>query len=212
VAPSDPRRTTRLILAPPFALISHTMTVHRILLMGNEHLKRVSTNVADPTSEKTRRLVDDLLDSINAVDGNGLAAPQIGVNERVVVYRVPAHRIPAGARQQPIPWTPLVNPVLEPLGDEKRLIWERCQSLPNLYGRVPRYNRVRLTYTTLAGTTQTALAQGYHAMLLQHECDHLDGVLYPMRMTDMRDLAFVSEIMPKGQDFFGYTAAQFDGD
>jgi len=188
------------------------MTVHRILLMGNEHLKRVSANVDDPTSEKTRRLVDDLLDTINAVDGNGLAAPQIGVNLRVVVYRVPAHRIPAGARQQPIAWTPLVNPVLEPLGDEKRLIWERCQSLPNLYGRVPRYNRVRLTYTTLEGTTQTRLAQGYHAMLLQHECDHLDGVLYPMRMTDMRDLAFVSEIMPKGQDFFGYTAAQFDGD
>src|SRR5690348_15021679 len=146
------------------------MTVHRILLMGNEHLKRVSANVDDPTSESTHRLVDDLLDTINSVDGNGLAAPQIGVNLRVVVYRVPAHRIPAGARQQPVPWTVLVNPVLEPEGDEKRLIWERCQSLPNLYGRVPRYNRIELTYTGLDGTTQTRHAKGYHAMLLQHEC------------------------------------------
>jgi len=188
------------------------MTIHRILLMGNDHLKRVSSPVEDPTSAQTRQLVDDLLDTINAVDGNGLAAPQIGVNQRVVVYRVPAHRIPAGARQQPVPWTTLVNPVLEPQGDEKRLIWERCQSLPNLYGRVPRYNRIKLTYTSLDGATQTRDAQGYHAMLLQHECDHLDGILYPMRMNDMRDLAFLSEIMPKGQDFFGYTAAQFDGD
>jgi peptide deformylase len=188
------------------------MTIHRILLMGNEHLKRVSSPVEDPTSAQTRRLVDDLLDTINSVDGNGLAAPQIGVNLRVVVYRVPAHRIPTGARQQPVPWTTLVNPVLEPQGDEKRLIWERCQSLPNLYGRVPRYNKIKLTYTGLDGTTHTQHAQGYHAMLLQHECDHLDGILYPMRMTDMRDFAFVSEIMPKGRDFFGYTAREFDGD
>jgi peptide deformylase len=188
------------------------MTIHRILLMGNEHLKQVSSAVDDPTSPETKRLVDDLLETINAVDGNGLAAPQIGINRRVVVYRVPPHRIPAGSRQQPIPWTTLVNPVLEPQGDEKRPIWERCQSLPNLYGRVPRYNRIKLTFTALDGSTHSRFAQGFHAMLLQHECDHLDGILYPMRMTDMRDLAFVSEIMPKGQDFFGYTAAQFDGD
>ena len=188
------------------------MSIHRILLMGNEHLKQVSAPVTDPTSFEIAKLVDDLLDTIKSVDGNGLAAPQIGVNLRVVVYRVPAHRIPAGARQQPVPWTTLINPVLEPLSDDKRPIWERCQSLPNLYGRVPRYNHIRLTFTTPAGKTETREARGYHAMLLQHECDHLDGVLYPMRMSDMRDLAFISEIMPKGQDFFGYTAAQFDGD
>lgn len=188
------------------------MTTRRILLMGNEYLKQVSSPVEDPTSSDTARLVDDLLDTIKAVDGNGLAAPQIGANWRVVVYRVPPHRIPPGARQQPVPWTTLVNPVIEAQTDEKRLIWERCQSLPNLYGRVPRYSRIRLTFTALDGTMHTRLAQGFHAMLLQHECDHLDGILYPMRMADMRDLAFVSEIMPKGQDFFGYTAAQFDGD
>ena len=188
------------------------MAVHRILLMGNEHLKRVSSPVDDPTSPQTKRLIDDLLDTINAVDGNGLAAPQIGVNRRVVVYRVPSHRIPAGARQSPVPWTTLINPVLEPQGEERREIWERCQSLPNLYGRVPRYNRIRLTYTGATGERQTRVAQGYHAMLLQHECDHLDGILYPMRMSDLRELAFVSEILPEGQDFFGYTPAQFDGD
>lgn len=188
------------------------MAIHRILLMGNEHLKQVSAPVADPTSFEVARLIDDLLDTIKSVDGNGLAAPQIGVNLRVVVYRVPAHRIPAGARQQPVPWTTLINPVLEPLSDDKRPIWERCQSLPNLYGRVPRYNHIRLTFTTPAGKTETRDARGYHAMLLQHECDHLDGVLYPMRMTDMKDFAFVSELMPAGRDFFSYTAAQFDGD
>ncbi|HET8832829.1 MAG TPA: peptide deformylase [Casimicrobiaceae bacterium] len=188
------------------------MTIHRILLMGNEHLKRTSAPVADPASPAIASLVTDLLDTINSVDGNGLAAPQIGVNLRVVVYRVPPHRIPKGARQQPVPWTTLINPLIEPQDDEKRPIWERCQSLPNLYGRVPRYNHVRLTYTTPAGTTETRIARGYHAMLLQHECDHLDGILYPMRMTDMRDLAFVSELMGDGRDFFSYTAAQFDGD
>lgn len=172
------------------------MTIHRILLMGNEHLKRVSSPVEDPTSVQTRQLVDDLLDTINAVDGNGLAAPQIGVNQRVVVYRVPAHRIPAGARQQPVPWTTLVNPVIEPQSDEKRLIWERCQSLPNLYGRVPRYNRIRLTYTSLDGSTQTRDAAGYHAMLLQHECDHLDGILYPMRVRDFRRFGFTDILFP----------------
>ena len=169
------------------------MTIHRILLMGNEHLKRVSSPVQDPTSAETKILVDDLLDTINAVDGNGLAAPQIGVNQRVVVYRVPPHRIPPAARQQPIPWTPMVNPSLEPLDDDKREIWERCQSLPNLYGRVPRYNRIRLTFTTLAGETQTRLAQGYHAMLLQHECDHLDGILFFDRMRTFESLTFLDE-------------------
>ncbi|HKP65748.1 MAG TPA: peptide deformylase [Casimicrobiaceae bacterium] len=188
------------------------MTIHRILLMGNEHLRRTSEPVTDPASRAIATLVEDLLDTINSVDGNGLAAPQIGVNLRVVVYRVPPHRIPKGARQQPVPWTTLINPVIEPQNEDKRPIWERCQSLPNLYGRVPRYNDVRLTYTTLAGTTETRIARGYHAMLLQHECDHLDGILYPMRMTDMRDLAFVSELMGEGRDFFSYTAAQFDGD
>jgi len=174
------------------------MTIHRILLMGNEHLKRTSAPVADPASPAIASLVTDLLDTINSVDGNGLAAPQIGVNLRVVVYRVPPHRIPKGARQQPVPWTTLINPLIEPQDDEKRPIWERCQSLPNLYGRVPRYNHVRLTYTTPAGTTETRIARGYHAMLLQHECDHLDGVLYPMRMTDLSTLAFNSELGEKG--------------
>ena len=188
------------------------MTIHRILLMGNEHLRRVSVPVDDPSSPAIAALVNDLLDTIISVDGNGLAAPQIGVNLRVVVYRVPPHRIPAGAHQQPVPWTTLINPALTPQDDEQRTIWERCQSLPNLYGRVPRYNHVRLTYTALSGEPQTCVARGYHAMLLQHECDHLDGVLYPMRMTDMRDLAFVSELMSDGRAFFSYTAAQFDGD
>ena len=108
----------------------------------------------------------------------------------------------------PLPWTAMINPVLEPLGDDKKPIWERCLSLPGLYGRVPRYSAVRVTFTTLEGRPEERTAKGYHAMLLQHECDLLDGIGYSMRMTDMSQFAFASELIGDG-DFYPYAADEF---
>lgn len=166
--------------------------------MGNEVLKRVAEPVEDPTDPAIARLAADMRETLEDIGGNGLAAPQVHVPKRLVVYRVAAHQIPPGARMQPIPWRVLVNPVLAPLTEQKEPIWERCLSIPGLHGAVPRYTRVRLQAVRLDGAPIDVVASGFHAMLLQHECDHLDGILYPMRMTDLSMLAFNSELGDRG--------------
>jgi len=156
------------------------MTVHRILLMGNEHLKRVSANVDDPTSEKTRRLVDDLLDTINAVDGNGLAAPQIGVGLRVFTFDVDdelGH---------------LVNPELT-LSEETQHGDEGCLSIPDLRGLVPRHPTVRVQGLDREGRPLDYAVSGFEARIVQHEYDHLNGVVFLDRMRDLRSLAYFDE-------------------
>ena len=169
------------------------MAVRDILMMGNPTLKLTAAAIKDPTAPEVAELARDMQDTLADIKGTGIAAPQIGVSQRLVVYHMPAERIPAGAQQTTLPWTVMVNPVIEPLGDDVRLIWERCLSVPGLYGRVPRHNRLRIRFQTLAGVIEERLAGGYHASLLQHECDHLDGVLYPMRMPDLSQLVFESE-------------------
>jgi peptide deformylase len=186
------------------------MTVRRIVLMGNAALQRKSEPVENPQAAEIARLADDMRETLEAIDANGLAAPQVEVGRRLVIYRVPAHRIPVGARQEPVPWTALVNPVVEPLSEKVTPIWERCLSLPGLYGYVPRFNEIRLTYRDLDGVAHERIARGWHAMLIQHECDHLDGVLYPMRMTDVSKLTFASEL-GDGKPFYSYTSEEFDG-
>jgi peptide deformylase len=186
------------------------MTIRRIVLMGNPALQRVSDPAENPRAADLARLAEDMKETLEAIDANGLAAPQVEVPTRLVIYRVPAHRIPKGAKQEPVPWTALVNPVIEPLSDAKMPIWERCLSLPGLYGYVPRYNEIRLTFTDLDGVRHERIARGWHAMLIQHECDHLDGVLYPQRMTDISRLTFASEL-GDGKSFYSYTAEEFDG-
>jgi peptide deformylase len=186
------------------------MTLRRIVLMGNPALRRVAEPVANPRDTAISRLATDMLETLEAIDANGLAAPQVEVGTRLVLYRLPAHRIPAGARQEPVPWTAMANPVIEPLSDAKTLIWERCLSLPGLYGYVPRHNEIRLAWHDLDGVRHERIARGWHAMLVQHECDHLDGVLYPMRMADITKLTFATEL-GDGKPFYSYTAAEFDG-
>jgi len=185
------------------------MTVKNIVKMGHPALKNIAEPVTDPTSPEIKSLLNDMRDSLVAVNGNGLAAPQIEVNRRVVVYRVPEHIIPTGAQQTPVPWTYMLNPVLEPLSENKEMIWERCLSLPGLYGKVPRYTNIILRYVAPDGKAQERKAIGFHAMLLQHECDHLDGILYPMRMTDMSYLTFASELGDGGA-FYNYHPSEFD--
>lgn len=185
------------------------MAVLEIVKMGHSALKRVAEPVTNPSAPEITRLLADMRETLEAIDANGLAAPQVQVNKRVVVYRVPAERIPKGARQEPVPWTVMINPVIVPLTDEKKPIWERCLSLPGLYGKVPRYTRIHIGFTTLDGERIERNAAGFHAMLLQHECDHLDGILYPMRMTDLSLLSFVSEL-GDGGPFYRYSPEEFD--
>ncbi|MBM3581888.1 MAG: peptide deformylase [Alphaproteobacteria bacterium] len=174
------------------------MAVLKIALMGHPILRRAAEPVADPTDPEIRKLADDMRETLEDIGANGLAAPQVHVSKRVVVYRVAPHQIPPGAAMKPILWRTLVNPVVTPRTEEKKPIWERCLSVPGLHGQVPRYTKVRVSAKQTDGSDLTIDATGFHAMLLQHEIDHLDGILYPMRMTDLSTLAFNSELGDRG--------------
>ena len=169
------------------------MAVLKIALMGNEVLKRVADPVEDPTAPEIAELVGHMEDTLIDTAANGIAAPQVFVSKAVVLYRIAANKIPRGSLLEPIPLRTLVNPTVTPLTDEKLPFVERCLSLPGLHGTVPRYARIRVDAVGTDGAPIEIEATGYHASLLQHECDHLRGVLYPMRMTDMATLSFTSE-------------------
>ncbi|MEM7564999.1 MAG: peptide deformylase [Pseudomonadota bacterium] len=174
------------------------MAILKIARMGNPVLLEKAKSVEDIEAENIARLIDDMRDTLDDIGANGLAAPQVHVGKRVVLYRITPAQIPQGAELEPIGWTPLINPVIEPLSDDKKPIWERCLSVPGLHGQVERHTLIRLTALNLDGSSLVIIASGFHAMLLQHECDHLDGLLYPMRMTDLSTLAFNSELGEKG--------------
>src|SRR3546814_279813 len=148
-------------------------------------------------------------DSLEAVSGIGLAAPQIGVPLRVVLFCLPEDRIPAGSKTGPIPWTAMINPSVEPIGPEQELLWERCLSVPGLYAQVPRFVSIRISYETLEGESASRVAHGYLSALLQHECDHLDGILYPSKIKDMGKMAYAGEL--SGNGIYQYSPEEFDG-
>ena len=166
------------------------MSILTIAKMGHPVLRRVAAKVDDPTDPAVARLAADMRDTLDEIGASGLAATQVFVEKRIVVYRVGASRIPAGSGLQPVPWTVMVNPVIAPLAADKVAVWERCLSIPGLHGKVPRWPRISIRYQTLEGATVEHEARSSWAALLQHECDHLDGVLYPMRMDDLSLLAF----------------------
>lgn len=171
------------------------MAVRDIALMGNDVLKRVAEPVEDPSAPEIAELARDMRDTLDNIASTAIAAPQVFVSKRLFVYRVPEHLIPPGSKLKPISWRVVINPVLEPLVEEKEPIgFEKCLSIPGLHGAVPRYARVRVRAQQLDGTPIEITAGGYHARLLQHEYDHLDGILYPQRMTDISKLAFDSQL------------------
>jgi peptide deformylase len=176
------------------------MAVLRIAKMGNPVLLREAERVDDPTAPEIRRLAQDMQDTIEDIGASGLAAPQVLVSKRVVVYRMIAARIPPGSGLQPRPWTVLVNPVITPKSAAQAQVWERCLSVPGLHGKVPRFSEVSITYSDLDGKLHTHHATSSWAALLQHECDHLDGILYPMRMTDLSLLAYNEEPGPLAKE------------
>ena len=178
------------------------MAILKIARMGHPVLNRPAQPVADPGAPEIRRLVEDMIETMEDAGGTGLAAPQVHVARRVVVFFIAAERArrEAAAGDLPeedagaVPLTVLVNPEVEPLGDDMALGWEACLSLPGLAGEVPRYTAVRYRGWTLDGEEVVREASGFHARVVQHECDHLDGKLYPRCMTDLSRLVFTSEM------------------
>jgi peptide deformylase len=168
------------------------MAIRKIARMGNPVLNRVAAKVADPGDPEIARLAEDMKDTLVDIGGSGLAAPQVFESVRVVVYRL-TPRLMEGAQETADPWVVMVNPVVTLLADETLFGWERCLSIPGLHGKEPRHQRVRVTYQTLSGEEVRNDGEDVYAVLLQHECDHLDGVLYPMRMTDLSMLEFDAE-------------------
>ncbi len=175
------------------------MAVRKVAAMGNPILYRIAEHVADPTDPKIARLVGDMKDTLIDIGGSGIAAPQIYESLRVVVYRFSA-RLDDNVEELDDPWVTLVNPVLTPVGDEMVSGWERCLSIPGLHGKVPRHKSLTMTYQDLSGREITVEASGALATLLQHECDHLDGILYPMQMPDISKLEFNTEPGHLAQD------------
>lgn len=157
--------------------------------MGHPVLRGTAVPVADPSESGLQHLAADMIDTMLDAPGVGLAAPQVYERLRMVVIRVPADR----SGGESLPETVLINPVIEPLGDAMELGLEGCLSLPGLRGLVPRYTRIGYRATALDGTVIEREATGFHARVVQHEVDHLDGILYIDRMDDLRLLAFNEE-------------------
>jgi peptide deformylase len=171
------------------------MAILKIARMGHPVLKARAEPVADPKSQEIQQLVRDMMETLEDVGGIGLAAPQVHVSRRVVIFYVPGERRAAtGEPAEDIPLTVIINPEIEPLSEETASGIEACLSVPGLAGPVPRWTHIRYRALDLAGNVFEREARGYHARVVQHECDHLDGILYPMRMTDLSSLAFVEEL------------------
>lgn len=162
--------------------------------MGDPRLWERSHLVEQIPSPELESLLVDLRDTMAALDGAGLAAPQIGVPLRVVIFGLDFN--PRYPEADPVPYTELVNPVLTPLGDEMEEGWEGCLSVPGLRGVVPRYTRLRYEGLDPRGNVVRREVDGFHARVVQHECDHLDGVLYPMRMNDFSRFGFTEVLFP----------------
>jgi peptide deformylase len=170
------------------------MALLKIARMGNPVLRQAAAEVEDPTEPWVRRLVEDMVETMEDAGGTGLAAPQVHQPWRVVVFFVSSDRLTGMPGDVAQDLTVLVNPVVELLGQERAFGWEGCLSVPGLRGVVPRHLRIRYRATGLDGGTIERDAEGFHARVVQHECDHLDGVLYPQRMLDQRHLFFVEEL------------------
>lgn len=171
--------------------------IRPILKMGDPRLLQVAQPVREFGTAALRELVADLVDTMRAANGAGLAAPQIGAPLRVVIFGSPdGQPNPRYPDEPPVPWTVLVNPVLEPIGDEMEEGWEGCLSVPGLRGVVPRHRRLRYHGVDPDGRPIDRTVAGFHARVVQHECDHLDGILYPMRVRDFTRFGFTEVLFP----------------
>ena len=170
------------------------MPVREVLRMGHPVLRERAKPVEGFATPELRQLVADMKETMAALDGAGLAAPQIGVSQRVVIFGVEGN--PRYPDAEEVPFTVLVNPRLTLLTKDVEEGWEGCLSVPGMRGVVPRYTKLRYTGFDENGEPIDRIAEGFHARVVQHEVDHLDGILYPMRMTDMSRFGFTKELFP----------------
>ncbi len=177
------------------------MTVREILKMGDARLLRVAQPVEAFDTPELHALVADMQETMVAANGAGLAAPQIGVDLQLVIYGFSQNaRYPD---EPSVPMTVLINPQITPLGNAQVDGWEGCLSVPGLRGLVPRWQRIRYTGDDLQGGPIDRSVDGFHARVVQHECDHLIGRLYPTRMRDLTQLGFTSVLFPELGDDAG---------
>ncbi|MDA0656104.1 MAG: peptide deformylase [Proteobacteria bacterium] len=184
------------------------MAILKIARMGHPVLRQAAEMIIEPTAPRIQSLVQDMYETMIDADGTGLAAPQVHVPLRLVMFFVGRARAAMEDEEgeeaeaeddgvtdsQEVPLTVLINPVVEPLSDETELGWEGCLSVPGLIGKVPRHTKVRYRGFAPDGTGIDRIAEGFHARVVQHECDHLDGFLYPQRMNDLSLLMFRDEM------------------
>lgn len=169
------------------------MSILKIARMGHPVLRKVAQPIDDPTTPEVRRLIADMHQTMVDAVGAGLAAPQVHVSRRLVIFLTPKDEA-VEDDDTPPKLTVLINPVVEPLSDEVEEDWEGCLSVPGLRGLVPRFTKVRYRGLAADGGTIDRVAEDFHARVVQHECDHLEGILYPQRMTDLAKLVFESEL------------------
>jgi peptide deformylase len=171
------------------------MSVHEILKMGDARLLRVAEPVQSFDTPELHALIADMRETMAAVNGAGLAAPQIGVNLQLVIFGSTA-RNPRYPDRPVVPPTVLINPVITPLGSAEEEDWEGCLSVPGLRGVVPRWSRIRYTGLDEKGQPIDRTVEGFHARVVQHECDHLIGKLYPMRVRDFSRFGYTDILFP----------------
>ncbi len=179
------------------------MAVHEILKMGDPRLLRVAQPITQFDSDEIHMLVADMFDTMRAANGAGLAAPQIGVDLQLVIFGTDAPN-PRYPDAPVVPRTVLLNPVITPIGQEEVSDWEGCLSVPGLRGVVPRWSKIRYTGFDPYGDPIDRTVDGFHARVVQHECDHLAGKLYPMRVRDFRLFGYTDVLFP------GIAAAEDD--
>ena len=173
------------------------MAIQKVLKMGDPLLLQVAAPVANFDSPALHELLSDMRDTMAALSGAGIAAPQIGVSQQVVIFGIDHN--PRYPDAEAVPFTVLINPTLEFIGDELEDGWEGCLSVPGMRGIVPRYKQLRYRGFDEKGQVIDRTVNDFHARVVQHECDHLIGLLYPMRIKDFRNFGFVDTLFP-GQD------------
>lgn len=170
------------------------MAVHDILKMGDPRLLRQAEPISEFNTPKLHALIADMFETMHAANGAGLAAPQIGVNLQLVIFGFSQNARYPDAPE--VPETVLLNPVITPLSDEMEEGWEGCLSVPGLRGMVPRYTRLRYQGVDQFGNLIDRTVDGFHARVVQHECDHLVGMLYPMRIKNFSQFGFTEVLFP----------------
>ena len=170
------------------------MAVLKIVRMGHPVLLRRADPVKLPADAEIRRLARDMVETMEDASGAGLAAPQVAVPLRLIVFKVAPERASGTPGDEALATRVLLNPEITPLSDDQVLAWEGCLSIPGMRGAVPRWSAIRYTGVDLDGAPIDQVATGFHARLVQHEVDHLDGILYPMRMEDFRLFGFNEEL------------------